>query len=42
MNPLAYGYGNQTMQKAFRITFTCLFKEKVGQICQFENEIQGP
>ena len=29
LNPLVYGYGNQTMQKAFRITFTCLFKDKV-------------
>ena len=29
LNPFIYGYNNQTMQKAFRITFTCLFKDKV-------------
>ena len=30
LNPYVYGYGNQTMQKAFRITFTCLYKDKVS------------
>jgi hypothetical protein len=29
LNPFIYGYCNETMRKAFRITFTCLFKEKV-------------
>ena len=28
INPLAYGYGNETMQKAFRITFPFFFKGK--------------
>ena len=31
INPLAYGYGNETMQKAFRITFPFLFKGKVSK-----------
>ena len=30
INPLAYGYGNETMQKAFRITFPFFFKGKVS------------
>jgi hypothetical protein len=32
INPFIYGYNNQTMQKAFRITFTCIFKDKVDNI----------
>lgn len=28
LNPLVYGYGNETMQKAFKITFPWIFKEK--------------
>ena len=32
LNPFIYGYNNQTMQKAFRITFTCFFKDKVKSI----------
>ena len=32
INPLAYGYGNETMQKAFRITFPFLFKGQVSKI----------
>ena len=31
LNPFIYGYNNQTMQKAFRITFTCIFKDKVNK-----------
>ena len=37
LNPFIYGYNNQTMQKAFRITFTCIFKDKVDMgvsLCQ--------
>ena len=30
LNPIIYGYCNETMRKAFRITFTWLFKEKVS------------
>ena len=29
LNPLIYGYGNENMRKAFKITFPFLFKEKV-------------
>ena len=29
LNPMVYGYGNETMQKAFRLTFPFIFKEKV-------------
>ena len=32
LNPFIYGYGNETMQKAFRITFPCFFKEKVRNL----------
>ena len=28
INPFTYGYGNETMQKAFRITFPFLYKDK--------------
>ena len=33
LNPFIYGYNNQTMQKAFRITFTWLYKDKVKFKC---------
>ena len=29
LNPILYGYGNENMRKAFRITFTWLYREKV-------------
>ena len=32
INPFTYGYGNETMQKAFRITFPFLYKDKVSYI----------
>ena len=33
LNPIIYGYCTETMRKAFRITFTCFFKDKV-HFCQ--------
>jgi len=30
INPYIYGYGNETMQKAFRLTFPWFFKDKVS------------
>ena len=32
INPFTYGYGNETMQKAFKITFPFLYKDKVNYI----------
>ena len=29
INPIVYGFGNGTMQKAFRLTFPFLFKGQV-------------
>ena len=37
INPLAYGYGNETMQKAFRITFPFFFKGKVRKHLNDQN-----
>lgn len=30
LNPILYGYRSDTMRKAFKLTFPCFFKKKVG------------